>query len=555
MTGARAGYALLTGRSGRGASTHVEPRIDERALSHAARAFASGDAEGALVQADALVDRYPESVRVLRLRRDILAGMGDLERRAATLHRLHLLNDQSDWLENERRLVGRIAETTPGWLPRIPGPARPVDPATDDVVLHLLKESRPELTNGFTMRSHYNLLAARAAGVDPVVVTALGFPRLLGIDEVPKLELVDGIRHHRLDLGPNYSLERPADLLLQDQAWLTATVARDVRPAVIHASSGHRGFEHALVGMALREHIRRPLVYEVRSFFESVWSADEAWNEQGEQYHRRFATETRAMQGADHVVTIAESMRAEIVERGIDPDRVTVIANGVDAELFTPRSPDPALQRRYGIAGQFTLGYVSSLDHPRENQELLIEATRVLRGRGRRVRTLIVGDGRRREELERVARGFGVGGDVVFTGRVSHDEVPAMYALLDLFVVPRKDERAARIVTPLKPYEALSMARPLLVADLPALVEIAHPEERGLAFAAGDVGSLADAVERLMDDPALRERIGRAGREWVLRERSWAANGRQFREVYRRVLEEWPARNGARAADRTAVHA
>ncbi len=111
------------------------------------------------------------------------------------------------------------------------------------------------------------------------------------------------------------------------------------------------------------------------------------------------------------------------------------------------------------------------------------------------------------------------------------------------------------MVTPLKPYEALSMARPLLVANLPALVEIAQPEERGLAFAAGDVGSLADAVERLMDDPALRERIGRAGREWVLRERSWAANGRQFREVYRRVLEEWPARNRARAADPAAVHA
>ncbi len=57
-----------------------------------------------------------------------------------------------------------------------------------------------------------------------------------------------------------------------------------------------------------------------------------------------------------------------------------------------------------------------------------------------------------------------------------------MYALLDAFVVPRRDERAARLVTPLKPFEAMAMARPLIVADLPALTEIAPDGERSLAY-------------------------------------------------------------------------
>ena len=116
------------------------------------------------------------------------------------------------------------------------------------------------------------------------------------------------------------------------------------------------------------------------------------------------------------------------------------------------------------------------------------------------------------------------------------------YALLDAFVVPRRDERAARTVTPLKPYEALAMERPLVVADLPALVEIAEPEERGLTFRAGDADALATALERLIDDPAPGERLGQAGREWVARERSWAANGARYREVYDDVLERWRAR-------------
>jgi glycosyltransferase involved in cell wall biosynthesis len=548
LTGARAGYALVTGRQARGSSTYREPRIDERAYALAERTLVDGDAPAALEAVDTLAARYPASVRVLRLRRDVLIRMGDLPGRAETLHRMHLLDDAHEWHDGERRTLGRLVETTPGWLPRLPGPPRPLEPASDTVVLHLLKESRPHLTNGFTMRSHYNLVAQRNAGLDPVVVTALGFPRLLGGIDVQSLELVDGIPHHRLDLGPSYALDRPVDELLQVQALLSARVARTVRPAVIHASSGHRGFEHALVGLALREQFARPLVYEVRSFFESVWSDDDDWSEQGEHYRRRFDTETRAMQSADHVITIAESMRAEIAERGVDPERVTVVANGVDAEVFTPRPPDAEVRRRYGLEGAFTFGYVSSLDHPRENQELLIEVTRILLGRNRQVRCLIVGDGRRREDLEALASRSGVGGNVVFTGRVPHDEVPAVYSVIDAFVVPRRDERAARMVTPLKPYEALAMERPLVVADLPALLEIAEPEVRGLAFRAGDAGALADVLERLMDDPALGERVGRAGREWVARERSWRANGTRFADVYRQVLEEWPARRKAMAA-------
>jgi glycosyltransferase involved in cell wall biosynthesis len=130
---------------------------------------------------------------------------------------------------------------------------------------------------------------------------------------------------------------------------------------------------------------------------------------------------------------------------------------------------------------------------------------------------------------------------------VPHDEVRGHYAVLDAFVVPRKDERAARMVTPLKPYEALAMARPLVVSNLPALVEIAEPEERGLVFAEGDPAALADALERLIDDPALGERMGRAGRDWVVRERRWLDNGPMFREVYRRVLDEWSRRKSVAA--------
>jgi glycosyltransferase involved in cell wall biosynthesis len=336
--------------------------------------------------------------------------------------------------------------------------------------------------------------------------------------------------------------------LLLDQAWLTGAVARRVAPSVIHVSSGFRGYETALVGLAVRDHIRRPLVYEVRSFFESSWSQNEEVNRTGELFGRRFATETRAMRAADFVLTISEVMRADIVERGVDPGRVALLPNGVDAAAFVPRPPDPAIRALHGVGDAFLFGYVSNLDHRRENQELLIAATATLLRRGRHVACLIVGDGRRRAELEETARAAGVGDAVVFAGAVSHDQVAAYYATLDAFVVPRRDDRASNAVTPLKPYEALAMARPLLVADLPALVEIAAPEERGLSFRAGDADHLADQLERLMDDRALGRRLGEAGRTWVAAERSWAANGERLREVYAEVEARWAADAAGREA-------
>ena len=542
VTAATAAYTLVTGTKPKaGITPYREPRIDLRGLREAQAALRDGATTRALELVNRLYAEQPKSVRILRVRRQVLSRIGDVAGQARMLHEIHALDDTPENHDAERFVMGRLVEMSAGWLPRVPG-RRPITPVDEDTVLHLLKESSPYLTSGFTMRSRYNLLAARDAGVKPVVVTALGFPRLLGITDFPRVEDVDGIPHHRLDLGPDYALDRPLDRMLEDNAWLTARIARDVRPALIHASSGHRGFEHALVGLALRAHLDRPLVYEVRSFFESTWSADDEWGEAGDHYHLRFDTESRTMRAADHVVTIAESMRDEIVARGVDPARVTVIPNGVDVAAFEPSPPDPALQARYGVDGAFAFGYVSNLDHPRENQELLVDATTELLRRGRRVKCLIIGDGRRRDELEAYARKTRVGDAVVFTGRVPHDEVPAHYALLDAFVVPRRDERAARMVTPLKPYEALAMARPLVVADLPALHEIAAPDERGLTFTPGDAAGLASALERLMDHPALRERIGATGREWVARERTWAANGHLFREVYAEVLARWAKR-------------
>jgi glycosyltransferase involved in cell wall biosynthesis len=514
-----------------------EPPLDPAWAAAAQSAFAEGRPEDALAIADRVLATHPRLAAALDVRQTALFRLGEPTASLAALLALRAVADRPAHAAQEERLVGMLRESDRSWLPRIPGPRQPVEAAHPDRILYLLKESVPDGPSGSTMRSQYMARAQLAAGRDVAVLTAPGFPRTAG-RVAPTLETVDGVRYHRLDLGPGYPSDVPADRYLEDYAWLASAVVRTERPAVLHVSSGVRGYDAALVGLALRERHGVPLVYDVRSFSEMAWTrrADAAG---AEVSRRREAADTRAMAAADAVVTIAEAMRDQIVARGIEPDKVFVVPNGVDAARFTPRPPDPTLRQRHGLRG-FVFGYVSNLDHPRENQELLIEAAVRLRGKGREATCLLVGDGARRIELEAIARRLGAGLTVVFAGAVPHAEVQAYYAALDAFVVPRRDERASRYVTPLKPYEAMAMARPLVVADLPALREVAAPEERGLAFAPGDVAALVGCLERLAASPELGRALGEAGRAWVVRERAWEAAVPKLDAAYAHARRQSP---------------
>lgn len=521
---------LVTGRppEPRRTRTGALP-LDPHRLEEARHALDEGRLDEALAAAAEILASHPRTIAAHEVRQAALLRAGAPTASLTALRELRRIGDTPERADLDRRLVGMLRESDAGWLPRIPGPVDPIAPVMPGRVLHLLKESPPDRQSGFAMRSHHVLAAQRAAGLDPVAVTALGFPRAAG-RLAPALETIDGIRVHRLDLGARYPADVPLDRYLEDFAWLASGVVHAERPAILHAASGLRGYDMALVGLALRARHDLPLVYEVRSFLETSWSGREG-AELAEMSRRRQGAETRAMTEADAVVAIAEAMREDIVARGVPPERVFVTPNGVDAEQFAPLPPDAALRARHGLHG-FVFGYVSNLDHPREGHELLIEAAARLRSRGRDATCLIVGDGRRRRELEELADHAQARASVVFTGAVPHAEVPAFYAALDAFVVPRRDERAARHVTPLKPFEAMAMERPLVVSDLPALREIAAPDERGLVFAPDDVDALVACLERLMDAPELGRALGRAGRAWVVRERTWAATVPTYEAVY-----------------------
>ena len=480
---------------------------------------------------NAAQDGREDDVRFLKLARRVAAVRGS---RTLALHLARKLEAHGEFgAAAIAKLEAKLRELS-GWTPALPGLPEPIEPSDEDVVVTLAKMSRPFLSNGYTSRSHRNFLAAKEAGITTVVVTELGFPRILGVTEFDAVEVIDGIEHRRLDRGPGCDDKTmPVDEWVQAFAEDAYEVVRDVRPSLLHVSSGRRGYETMLVGIALKEKTGLPLVYEFRSFHDATWTQRQALHDRGETYLRRRAMESMVMDAADIVLTLNEAMRDELIRMGCAADKIHLVPNGVDLDHFAPRPRPRRLARRFGIGKRPTFGYVSNMDHPRESQETLVRAAEELKRRGlKNFRCVIVGEGPRRKFIEELASACDVTDVVVFTGAADHLHVADYYALIDVFVVPRTVERAASLVTPLKPFEAMAMGRPIVISDLPALREIAAPDERGLVFPPGDAAALADAVQRLFDDPELAAGLGEAGRDWVVNERQWSMNGPRYVEAF-----------------------
>src|SRR5699024_328165 len=107
---------------------------------------------------------------------------------------------------------------------------------------------------------------------------------------------------------------------------------------------------------------------------------------------------------------------------------------------------------------------------------------------------------------------------------------------LDAIVVPRKNEPVCRLVTPIKPIEAMGLARPVVISDLPALRELV-PESAGVCVSPGDPRELDDSSSQLAGDDGVRKIIGKNGREHVLATRRWKDIGRRYGQVYSRLTK------------------
>ena len=396
-------------------------------------------------------------------------------------------------------------------------------------ILHVLDHSIP-IYSGYSFRTLSILRQQRALGWETAHLTGPKHP-----GSPPPVDRVGDLEFYRTtgDSGRRVPVLGEVEVVRRLRRRLREVIG-EVVPDVVHA---HSPSLNGLAALMVSRQARTPLVYEVRALWEDGAVSHGTARGGGWRYRASRALETYVLRRCDAVTTICEGLRREIISRGIDARRVTVIPNAVDTQRFVlDIKPDEALAAALGLRGGPTLGFIGSF-YGYEGLRVLLRALPEILAHRPDVQVVLVGGGDEETNLKKLARELGVANQVVFTGWVPHDTIDRYYNVLDVMVYPRELNRVTELVTPLKPLESMAVGRLVIASDVGGHRELVRHGATGLLFQAGNHASLAATVSQALDEPERTRTIRLAARRFVEEERTWSASVARYQAVYERLAK------------------
>lgn len=396
-------------------------------------------------------------------------------------------------------------------------------------VLHVLDHSLP-LQSGYTFRTRAILKAQQGMGIEVRGITG---QRHLAPPADAEPEHTDGMIFHRT---PGTANGLP---LIREWSEVTALADRIVdvaskwRPDVLHAHSP------ALCGLAAVKAGKRlgiPVVYEIRAFWEDAAVGNGTGREGSAKYWLTRALENDVVAKADRVVTICDGLRADLIARGVAPEKISIMPNGVDLDLFgDPLPRDAALAEELALGEGPVIGFLGSF-YPYEGLDDLIAAMPAIVSAIPGARLLLVGGGPAEAELRAQAQASPAAHAIKFVGRVPHTQVDRYYSLVEVVCYPRKAMRLTELVTPLKPLEAMAQGKLVAASDVGGHRELIHHGIDGTLFPADDPDGLARAMVQMLGAQAEWPGRREQARNHVRALHDWAINARRYELVYQALI-------------------
>jgi glycosyltransferase involved in cell wall biosynthesis len=282
-----------------------------------------------------------------------------------------------------------------------------------------------------------------------------------------------------------------------------ARLIRRERPQILHTHTAKAGTVGRVAAL-LAGSARPPIVvhtfhgHVLRGYFGALRS-------------RFFCVLERLLARATTVlVAVSPQVRDDLVALGVAPaDKFAVVRLGIELDERIASPDGRAETRRYlGIPDErFAIGWVGRMTAVKRTEDVL-GAFRLLRDRGVEATLCLVGDGPDRPGLEQLAHELGIARETLFLGY--QEDVGALYAAFDALVLPSGNEG-----TPVSVIEALAAGRPVVATRVGGIPDVVRDGTDGFLVEPGATGELAERLGRLAADPALRERLGDAGRERV----------------------------------------
>jgi glycosyltransferase involved in cell wall biosynthesis len=314
-------------------------------------------------------------------------------------------------------------------------------------------------------------------------------------------------------------------------AWLACRIGKKLpAPDVVFAT--HTPLTIGLAGLTLGRYFKVPFIFEVRDLWpEALVNVGALKNPLVIWWLERMAKKIYA--GAKHIVALSPGMKEGIVRTGVPADKVTVIPNASDLDLFSPDIDGSAQRQRLGLKDRFTAIYFGAMGLA-NGLEYVIESARILAKRDQNnIVLILLGSGGKRVELEKLASEYKLKNVIFNNPAPDKEQLAQIVAGCDVCLTIY---RAAKEHTwsPNKMFDALAAGQPVLINVPGWLGETIEKNNCGRCLDARHPEMLADALEELAANPELCRQMGKNARELAERE----FDRRKLAKIFENVLIE-----------------
>jgi glycosyltransferase involved in cell wall biosynthesis len=240
---------------------------------------------------------------------------------------------------------------------------------------------------------------------------------------------------------------------------------------------------------------------------------------------------------AHKVLCVSEPAKSHLVEVwGVDAGKIVVMPNGVDTQLFRPQNDTQTVRASLGLDGQPVVSFVGSFQLWHGIEQLVESFARVLH-EVPQARLLLVGDGPARPNVEDAVRRLGLASNVTITGLVPQAKIPEILAAVDVAVIPYPRLPKELWFSPLKLYEYMAAGKAIVASASGQITEVVQDGINGLLVSPGDVDEFAQAIARLLKNPAELEWLGKNARRQAVERHSWDEYIHRLEHVYQDAIE------------------
>ncbi len=234
---------------------------------------------------------------------------------------------------------------------------------------------------------------------------------------------------------------------------------------------------------------------------------------------------------ADRIAVVTPAFEDHLVKHWHVPrDKISVIENGVETDLFAPQQAT-SLRKDLGVEGKFAVSYIGTIGMAHGLETILVAAAK-LRLTNPEIMFLVVGEGAEKQRILVLARELGLD-NLRFVDQQPREKIPAYISASDVCLVLLKKNDVFKTVIPTKMLEFMSCARPVILGVDGQARTILEKAQAGLVIEPENSAALTNAIRSLASNPEMAGKLGRNGRDYIVRN----CSRRETAEKYIRVLE------------------